>query len=91
MPVGAKRRVTCPGFILAMLLQIVGLKGHEMTLYANKLHATPPFGSGSEAAIKRLSPSPSVGPLPILAALRRGSLHTPTKGDGDEAEQGINR
>jgi hypothetical protein len=46
---------------------------------------TPPSDSGSEAAIETPSPSPSVGPLPIVAASRHWSLHTPTDGDGDEA------
>jgi hypothetical protein len=36
-----------------------------------------------------MSPSPSVSTLPILAALRRWSLHTPTDGDGDEAVNGL--
>jgi hypothetical protein len=31
--------------------------------------------------------SPSAGTLPILAALRHWSLHTPTDGDGDEADR----
>jgi hypothetical protein len=66
-------------------LQIVPSKGHEKTFYANELNATPPSGSGSEAAVEMLSPSPSVVPLPILAASRHWSLLTPTDGDGDEA------
>jgi hypothetical protein len=32
-----------------------------------------------------MPPQPSVGSLPILAALRHWSLHTQTDGDGDEA------
>ena len=46
---------------------------------------TPPSDSGSEAAIETPSPSISVGPLPIVAALRHWSLQTPTDGEGDEA------
>jgi hypothetical protein len=49
----------------------------------------PPSGSGSEAAVERLPPSLSVGPLPILAASRHWSLYTPTDGDGDEDERGL--
>jgi hypothetical protein len=64
---------------------------------------TPPSDSGSEALklagmvknrelqhINETSmqpPPPSVGTLPILAASRRGSLHTPTDGDGDEGAE----
>jgi hypothetical protein len=47
----------------------------------------PPFGSGSEAVMGRMPPSPSVGTRCIVAASRHGSLHTPTDGDGDEAEK----
>ena len=55
-----------------MLLQIVGLKGHEMTLYANELNATPPSASGSEASPKYIGSSAVAVDryAPIVAASR---------------------